>query len=188
VPPIDAGQTAGAGVALYPALAVPGLTNFGGTTQILLPPAALPGSRYNGREEQMVDERDPRLWVLVADGERARVLTPETTEGRFTTCLRLGTVEGAHCPPPLRNQSLDDARNGFAADVAHRLDDEARDDTYDRLVVVAPGRVLHDVREAVGQLARSRLVGTVMAECVGLDDQDVSRLVAQWWRAPAEAA
>ena len=131
---------------------------------------------------------DPGLWVVVADGERARVMMPGPDEGRFRTVLPLGTVEGPHCPPPLRNQSLDDARNGFATDLARRLDDEAKGGAYEQLVLVAPGIVLHDVREAMGADARSRIVGTVMAECARLDDKALSALVAQWWRMPAEAA
>ena len=131
---------------------------------------------------------DPRLWVVVADGERARVLMPDDAEGRFRTRLRLGTVEGSHCPPPLRNQSPHDARNAFAADLAHRLDDEAKDGSYDQLVIVGPGRVLHDVREALCQEARSRLAATMMVDRAGLLDHEVSSLVAHLWKAPAEAA
>jgi hypothetical protein len=128
------------------------------------------------------------MWVLVADGERARVLTPDVVEGRFRTALRLGTVEGAHCPPLMRDQSLGDARNGFAIDVARRLDDEASEGTFESLVMVAPGRVMHDVREAMRQETRSKLLGTVMVDCSTLDDGQLSPLLSQWWRAPAAVA
>jgi protein required for attachment to host cells len=128
------------------------------------------------------------MWVVVADGERVRVMTPGSEEGRFRTVLRLGTVEGSHCPPPLRNQSVDDARNAAVTDLARRLDDEAKQGAYEHLVLVAPSTLLHDVREALGPEARSRIVGTVTAECALLDDNALSPLVARWWRMPAEAA
>lgn len=131
---------------------------------------------------------DTRIWVVVADGERARVLMPDNAAGRFRTWLRLGTVEGSHCPPPLRNQPLDQARNVFAVDLAHRLDEEAGSGSYDQLVLLAPGRVLHELREVLGDASRSRLLAALPAEGRQLDDRDASSLVAHLWRAPAEAA
>jgi protein required for attachment to host cells len=131
---------------------------------------------------------EPRLWVLVADGERARVMKPDSVEGHFHTVLRLGTVEGCHCPPPLRNQTPGSARDAFVADVAHRLDAEAETESFDQLILVAPGIVLHDVKAMLGPQAQARLVGELARDCAGLDDDNLSRHLSRWWLAPAVAA
>ncbi len=128
------------------------------------------------------------MWVLVADGERARVMVPDATPGRFRTLLWLGAVQPPHCPPPLRDQRLGRACEVFTADLARRLDDEAASGSYDQLVLMAPTEVLHDLRVALGLQAEQRLVGVVDATCSGINDAALSAQLTRWWLAPAQAA
>jgi len=130
--------------------------------------------------------KQPTLWVLVADGERARVVTPEAVEGRFVTVLPLGVSEHPHYPPDLRKDPHQIDKVQFATELAHRLNHEADDGSYEQLVLVAPGHILHAVREALSKTAAARLVGAVPKDFAKLNDHDLSAHLTQWWLAPAE--
>jgi len=136
----------------------------------------------------MSNHEHPRVWVLVADGERARVLAPETVAGRFVTVLPLGIAEHPHYPPALRQEQHHTDKRQFGAEVARSLNYEADRNTFDRLVLVAPGHVLHAVREALDKTAAARVVGTLSKDLTKLNDHDLSSHLAEWWLAPAEAA
>lgn len=128
------------------------------------------------------------VWVLVADGERARVVTPDAVEGRFVTVLPLGVAEHPHRPPPLRHEQHHhlDKHQEFGREVARNLNYEAEQDTYDRLVLVAPGHVLHAVQEALSKAAAARVVATLPKDLTKLNDHDLSPHLADLWMAPAE--
>lgn len=132
--------------------------------------------------------KQPTLWVLVADGARARVVVPEAVEGRFRTLLSLGTAAHAHEPPPLRDAGHAANTHGFAADVARRLNDEARKNAFEQLVLCAPGHLVHDVQQLLTKQAAACVVGTVVRDFTKLNDHDLSPHLATWWLAPAEAA
>jgi len=130
--------------------------------------------------------KQPLLWVLVADGSRARVVIPDLVEGHFRTVLPLGTAEYPHEPPPLRDDP--DHGHSFAAEVGQRLSREARRGAFDHLVLVGPVGVVHDVREHLSPHAADCVVGTVTQDCSRLSDRDLSPHLARWWLAPTEMA
>ena len=130
----------------------------------------------------------PRLWVLVADGERARIVVPSPEEGQFHALLPLGVAEHPHYPPALRQEPhhLDKIR--FATDVAHRLNEEAARGAFDQLLLVAPGHLLAALRDGLTNPAANRVVGAVPKDYTKLPDEQLSDLLAKWWLAPREAA
>ena len=132
--------------------------------------------------------RQPQVWILVADGGHARIVVPEAAEGRFRTLLPLGAAEHPHYPPPLREdpRRLDKPR--FVTDVAERLNWEAARGAYDQLVLVAPGHVLHAVRESLSRQAAGRVVGTVAKDYSELSNDELCRLLGAWWLAPPAVA
>jgi protein required for attachment to host cells len=134
----------------------------------------------------MAQARQPRVWVLVADGERARVVRPDVREGQFITALPLGVAEHPHYPPDLRQDPHHLDKLQFGAEVARRLNQEAERGSYDQLVLVAPGHVLHAVQQELSKMAAARVVGTVPKDYVRLPNADLSALLAKWWLAPAE--
>ena len=134
----------------------------------------------------MPQARQPKVWVLVADGERARVVTPDATEGHFVTTLVLGVAEHPHYPPDLRQDPHHLDKRLYGADLGHRLNLEAERNSFDQLVLVAPGHVLHAVRDALNKTAAARVVGTVPKDYTRLTNGDLSALLAKWWLAPAE--
>jgi len=139
-------------------------------------------------EDPMTQTKQPVLWVLVADGEHARVVTPEAVEGRFVTALTFGAADHPSYAPALRQDphQLDKLR--FGADLAHRLNKEAEQESFDRLVLVAPGHVLHAVREALNKVAEPRVIGTMPKDFCKLNDHDLSAHLKEWWIVPATVA
>jgi protein required for attachment to host cells len=147
----------------------------------------------------------PIVWILVADGERARVVAPVVAEGRFATRIafdphsaRLPVDHGAgpvhrayeeaeaghHAEKPARDPKVL-GEQGFAASVAHHINAHAQRHDFDQLVLVAPGRALHHLREALSTQSAAKVVGSMSKDFTGLNDHDLSPHLAQWWLAPA---
>lgn len=131
--------------------------------------------------------KQPQVWILIADGERARVVIPDTEQGHFRTLLPLGAAEHPHYPPALRHDPHQIDKLRFAADVAGRLNEEAERNAFDQLVLVAPGHILAAVREALGKTAAARLVGAVPRDYTKLPDEQLLTALAKWWLEPPTA-
>lgn len=150
--------------------------------------------------------RQPVVWVLVADGERARVVSPAEREGQFATRIAFdpasarlhpdaagGTVDlryeaatpGHHAEKPARDPKAL-GEKGFAASVAQHVNAHALRHDFDQLVLVAPGHTLHHLRDALGPQATAMVVGSVSKDYAGLNDHDLSPHLAQWWLAPGQ--
>lgn len=148
--------------------------------------------------------RQPVVWVLVADGERARVVVPAEREGQFATRIAFdpasarlhpdaagGAVDlryeaaeaGHHAEKPARDPKVL-GEQGFAASVAKHVNAHALRHDFDQLVLVAPGRTLHHLRDALGPQATQMVVGSASKDYAGLNDHELSPHLAQWWLAP----
>ncbi len=136
----------------------------------------------------MTQTKQPVLWVLVADGEHARVVTPEAVEGRFVTALTFGVVEHPTHQPDLHDDPRPAEKLRFGAEVAQRLNREAEQGSFDRLVLVAPGHILHAVREGLNKVTETRVIGTLPKDFCKLNDHDVSAHLKDWWIVPAAVA
>jgi protein required for attachment to host cells len=156
----------------------------------------------------MTQHSQPVVWVLVADGERARVVSPAERTGQFATRIAFdaasarlprdagaGEVDrrfeaaepGHHAEKPARDPKAL-GEQGFAASVAHHINAHALKRDFDQLVLVAPGRTLHHLREALGAQAAAKVVGSMSKDYAALSDHDLSPHLAQWWLAPPAAA
>jgi len=156
----------------------------------------------------MSQQGQPRVWILVADGERARVVVPLEREGSFATRIAFdpvsarlprdaaaGEVErryeaaepGHHAQKPARDPKVL-GEQGFAASVAQHVNAHAQKHDFDQLVLVAPGRTLHHLRDALSAQAGRMVVGSVTKDYAGLSDHELSPHLAQWWLAPPVAA
>jgi protein required for attachment to host cells len=122
-----------------------------------------------------------RLWVLVADHHRARIVAPSAIEGQFHTIQWLGVAEHPHYPPPLRHTAHREPASQFAADIAQRLNAWAEQDRFDDLVLAAPEPVARDIRCELSRNTLARLAGTLAQDCAGLNDAALSQRLAQWW-------
>jgi len=140
-----------------------------------------------------------RIWVLVADGARGRVLKREGTttglrawpEGEFTHEVhrtrelgsdRPGRVyergSAAHHAIELHADWSHQEKQQFARLLAEFLERFARRNAFDRLVLVAPPRALGDLRAALGRHARARLAGELANDLTELGPPEIeARLV-----------
>lgn len=150
-----------------------------------------------------------RLWVLIADGEHARVVTPVAADGQFKTLTALNSDSahlrsadlgsdrpgrghesastGRHAVSP-RTDPHDNAKHQFALEIAKFLVQRDASGEFDTLVLVAPPHTLNDVRAALSTTAEARIVGTLHKDLVKVPDHDLKTHLAEWWLAPAEAA
>ena len=157
----------------------------------------------------MATSKQPRVWVLIADGEHARVVTPKESNGHFETVIAfdsasahlrsadLGTdkpgrtFESAsitrHAIAP-RSDPHRNAKHHFIQDVAALVDQHDQKYEFDRLVLVAPAHALSDLREALGKSAAAKVVGSVAKDLVKVNDHDLTAHLADWWLAPPASA
>jgi protein required for attachment to host cells len=122
-----------------------------------------------------------KLWVLIADGERARIVTPEAHHGRYRTELDLGTSEHPHYPPYVRQDPHHLDRQPFAVRLAAVLSDAAEAGHFEQLVLCGPGSVVHAVHEALSRQAAAMLAGTLSRDLTKVPDHELTDHLAQWW-------
>jgi protein required for attachment to host cells len=121
------------------------------------------------------------LWIAIADGEHARFVKPDennvlhTVQAVDSASAHLRSRELGSDRPGRSVESATSARHAvgqrhdlhemekekFARLVADELNAATARDEFDELLLVAPARVMHELREALGQAALSRLVGTL---------------------------
>ena len=131
------------------------------------------------------------LWVVLADGEPARILVP-VEAGRYRTAnsfdstaahTRSADIGSAapgrsfesattarHAITPRTDPHVE-AKHEFVTWLANWVTEAAASGKFDRLVLVAPAHALHDFRAALGDAAASRIVGTLQRDLVKTPDQ-----------------
>ena len=146
-----------------------------------------------------------RLWVVLADGEHARVVSPSPEHLQFATRNAFDSIT-AHRPShdlgtdrpgrsfesggTLRHAITpkqdphEAAKHDFLMQVAHEVNEQAAGG-FDRLVLVAPAHALHDLREAMGAQAAGKMVGTLAKDLTKVPDHELSGHLAEWWLPPA---
>ena len=153
----------------------------------------------------MTASKQPRVWVLIADGEHARVVTPLESSGQFATVIAFDSTSAhlrsadlgsdkpgrsfesasitRHSISP-RSDPHANAKHHFIHDVAALLDQHDLKHEFDRLVLVAPAHALSDLREALGKSATAKVVGSMPKDLVKVSDHDLTDHLAEWWLAP----
>jgi protein required for attachment to host cells len=147
-------------------------------------------------------------WILVADGEHARVVVP-ASQRQFHTISSLdsatahqrssdlGTGEPGrsyesanptrHAIEP-KTDPHRAAERDFVRLLATQMNEAATEGRYDHLVLVAPAHALLDLREALGREATALLHGTLAKDLVKVPDAELGGHLDAFWRPPAEAA
>jgi protein required for attachment to host cells len=147
-------------------------------------------------------------WILIADGEHARVVVPAAGR-QFRTISSLdsatahrrsadlGTGEPGRSyesASPARHaiEPKSDphrlAKQSFARYLADQMNAAAAESRYDHLVLVAPTSALRDLREALGRKAKARLAGALARDIVKVADADLEQHLEAFWRLPGQAA
>jgi protein required for attachment to host cells len=180
-------------------------TTTSGTDKLLDHLAAL----FVGRPTMPADDQGsslhPKTWVVIADGEHARVVIPTAPHGQFATMLSFDSIT-AHLP----SHDLDSERPGrvnergsttrhaieprqdphkaakheFVAEMAKQVNAHAEAGDFDQLVLVAPAHALHDLRERLNASATNKICGSLGKDLTKTPDHDLTSHLAEWWRRP----
>jgi protein required for attachment to host cells len=147
------------------------------------------------------------VWIAIADGEHARVVSPTPVRHQFATRIaldsttahkkaaELGTdrpgrvfesaMPARHAVVP-RSDPHELAKRKFVLEVAQLLNEHAEQNAFDSLVLVASGRTLHDLREELSPQAAAKVAGTVAKDLTRVKDSELSPHLAEWWLPPPE--
>jgi protein required for attachment to host cells len=147
-----------------------------------------------------VKRKADKLWLVIADGEHGRVGVSAPGK-QFVTTLALDTatahkrsadlvsdrpgraqesattryaIAPRHDPHAMAEQAL-------AREVARQFDGHAVGRAFDRLVLVAPTRVLSNLRAAISTGAQTRLAGTLAKDLVKVPDHALYAHLEAWW-------
>ena len=140
------------------------------------------------------------LWIAVADGEHARIVQPDANnELRTLQAMDAATAHhrsrelasdrpgrsfesatpGRHAYEP-RHDPHELEKTRFAELIAEEVNEAARRDAFDELVVAAPSRVLHEICRALDANAAERLAGTLEKDLTKVPNHELASHVAQW--------
>jgi protein required for attachment to host cells len=134
-------------------------------------------------------------WIIIADGEHARIVVAE--QGRSHVTLRdflsptvhesshdLGaerpgrTQESAtaarHAIQP-RSDPHEQAKHAFAKEVAMALNKASVNNEFDHLVLVAQPRVAASLRAGLGEAAQRKIVGRLEKDLTKVPDRELAR-------------
>lgn len=136
-------------------------------------------------------------WVLIADGARARVLEssgpgkglePTGPDMHGTTApvhdlvsdrqgrtFDIGGSGRSAMEPPTDPKDLAEAN--FLRDVIGRLDDYAKRDSFDRLILVAPPRALAVLRQNLPKRLSDKVTAELAKDLTNIPDPDLPPLL-----------
>ena len=141
-----------------------------------------------------------RLWLVIADGEHARFVTPAPKRAFHTQRAMespsahkrssdLGTdrptmsVESAtgtrHAITP-KHDLHDMEKRKFAEQVAHEINRASGQGAFDRLVVVAPTHTLNEIRAQLDATTTAKLAGTLPKELIKVPDHELASHLYEW--------
>ena len=132
----------------------------------------------------MTTERRPLLWVVLADGAHARVVIPVEAEGQFATVQTFDAASPLATAAESGADRHDHDKRKFAIQVAETVNEHERKKSFDKLVIVAAGHTLHDLREALSPAATAKMVGSLTKDLLKTPDHDLMSHLAEWWAAP----
>ena len=136
-------------------------------------------------------------WVFVGDGRKALFLVNDGDE-KFPNLRRLAVEE--HPNPPTHEQGTDAPgrafasvgsgrsaveetdwheleKERFAASIAHRINSAAHAGAFKHLVVVAPPRILGDLRQEFSKEAQARIAAEVDKDLTNHPIIEIERLL-----------
>ncbi|MGO9675525.1 MAG: host attachment protein [Methylocella sp.] len=145
-----------------------------------------------------------KLWIVVADGEHARIVAPRE-DGVLQTHDRIDS-QSAHLrssdlgadQPGRVHESAAVARHGaeprtdpheaakerFARDLGAWLLQSSRQDAFDELVLVAPSHILADLRESLDKPASDKLRGALAKDLTKVPDDELQPHLSEWVHPP----
>jgi protein required for attachment to host cells len=140
------------------------------------------------------------LWIAIADGEHARFVQPDSNH-TIRTLSALDSASAhlrshdigadrpgrsfesasmAHHAVGERHDPHRQAKDQFVRLVAERLNAAAAAGEFDELLLVAPPRALHELREALDDKTAKKLIGSLEKDLVKTPDHELWPHVREW--------
>ena len=148
--------------------------------------------RFVGYDGGMVKRRT--IWIVVADGEHARFVTPAPKRAFRTQ--RVLESPSAHKKtsdlgtdrPPRSMESATGIRHAiapkhdlhelekekFAHQLAEEINRASAQGAFDRLLLVAPARTLNEIRSKLDATTAAKLLGTLQKNLTGVPDHELA--------------
>lgn len=141
-----------------------------------------------------------KLWIVVADGEHARFVTPAPkrafhshrvfeSPSAHKHSAELGTdrpvrsFESAtatrHAITPKQDLHEMEKRR-FAGQVADEINRGSAQNAFDHLVLVAPAHTLHEIRERLDATTSAKMVGTLQKDLTKVPDHELAAHLDEW--------
>lgn len=144
--------------------------------------------------------KDRALWIVVADGEHARFVTPAPKRAFHTQRVldsptaHKKTSDLGTDKPPRTMESATGLRHAiapkhdlhelekrkFAHQVAREINRASASGAFDQLVLVAPARTLNDIRDELDATAVAKLLGTLRKDLVKVPDHELAPHLDEW--------
>lgn len=144
--------------------------------------------------------KQPRVWIVVADGEHARFVIPAPKQAFHTQrelespsahkkSSDLGTdrparsMESAtgsrHAITP-KHDLHEMEKEKFAHQVAREINRSSAQGAFDQIVLVAPAHTLKEIREKLDTTTAARLVGTLQKDLIKVPDHELAPHLDEW--------
>jgi protein required for attachment to host cells len=151
-----------------------------------------------------------KVWFVVADGARARVVERDETSGAFQTIRQIHSDDALkrsselgsdrpgrvvesrsasrHAASP-RHDLQREAKRAFARETADHVNRAGEQGEFDHLVLAAPARVLNEIKKHLTGSSRERTVGELAKDLTHTPDADLAghfaEIMQQAHKAPA---
>jgi len=140
------------------------------------------------------------MWIVVADGEHARFVTPAPKRAFHTQRVfespsahkqtsDLGTdrpaqsMESAtgtrHAITP-KHDLHEMEKQKFAHQIADEINRASAKGAFDQLVLVAPAHTLNEIRDKLDTTTAAKLVGTLQKDLIKVPDHELAPHLDEW--------
>jgi protein required for attachment to host cells len=142
-----------------------------------------------------------KTWIVIADGEHARVVTP-APKGAFHTLRTLEsptahlssaemgsdrpatTIESAtgtrHAITP-RHDLHEMGKLKFARDVAGEINRSSAEGTFEKVLLVAPAYALKEILGELDPAATAKVLGTLRKDLIKVPDHELAPHLEEWF-------
>lgn len=146
--------------------------------------------------------KQQKAWYVIADGGRAKFVERREESTTFVT-VREFVSPDLHRPshelgaerPGRTHESASATRHAiqpkadphvtgkrvFAAQIGDELNQANVRGEFERLVLIAPARVLHDLKTALDGAARQKVVGELQKDLTGIPNADLPEHLSNRW-------
>lgn len=136
-------------------------------------------------------------WLVIADGERARILAAEPVNGRYRPIAdywsdgeaEVGQAVAPGVPPaPARDGLAKDLaiapgpHSSFAHRIAASLNRAAKRRRFQALVLIAPSRTLHELLDGLDAPTLTMVTAELVKDLTAVPDQDLPHYLSAAWR------